>query len=269
MIDLSKYFTEDKEKYKDQGIVIYQFNDSKREDFIKEMLVPIREALVSERKIRKDMEEYHMTRKESIKSHIPTTSGMKPASFGEALTYYLVKILFNPIPNVCPMKLSYWSLADTPMPGSDVLCFFVPDYTLGSPDDIMYSVEVKTWGDNPYHTKSAINNAIEGAITDQTSRAAESIDKLLILMRDSGETLEMYKQVNRFGEENYDKNQCKTSNNTLAIVNSEYLDRHIENILPETIEKWTKEHSDIHVYCLPIVQLQKLYERFYAEMINT
>lgn len=262
MRDISKYFPKENIRSIEHGIVLYEFDDARTEEFIQEMLQPIREAFVSDTQIDKEIV-YKHTRDKVIRSHFPTAPELKSADFGEALTYYFARWFFDPKPNVCPMKLRFRDDYDKPTPRTDVMLFYVPDPTVHSEDDVMYSIEIKSRATTP-STESAINNAILDANKDKTSRAAETIPYLLNRISAIGEPLEMYEGVERFAhpyEETY-----KKSYNAVAVVEKADLQKHIENIAPETIEKLSTEYAGINIFCLPIAQMQQIYEKMYELM---
>lgn len=265
MVDISKYFPEESIRSIEHGIVLYEFDESRTEEFIQEMLVPIREAFVSDTQIDKEIV-YKHTRDAVITSHFPTTPELKSADFGEALTYYFASWFFDPRPNVCPMKLRFRDDYDKPTPRTDVMLFYVTDPTVHSADDVMYSIEIKSHATTP-STESSINNAIVDANKDKTSRAAETIPYLLNRISAIGEPLEMYEGVARFDhpyEETY-----KKSYNAVAVIDKADLQKHLDNIEPTTIGKLSTEYAGINIFCLPIAQMKRIYERLYELMPNT
>lgn len=267
IVDLSKYFTKDEDTYADKRIVLYNFDDSKCDEFIRDMLMPIREAFVSNEQIEYDLTYEGVTREKAIKGHLPDVPMMKSADFGEALSYYFALCFFDPQPNVCPFKLRYLDDPNKPSPRTDVLFFYVTTPDTLTSNDVFYTIEVKSRATNPGH-ESGFDEAIEDAYTDLTERSAESINYLLSRMRFAHESKEMHNKVMRFGEPSFDGVYQKY-HSALLVTDRRYLQRHIDNITDSTLAKLHTTYAAIHLFCLPIAQLQPMYELFYAQMPNT
>ena len=60
MLDLLKYFQEDKNTYSAQQIVLYNFDEQQSAHFIQDVLVPFREAFISNEKIVQMIDKYNM-----------------------------------------------------------------------------------------------------------------------------------------------------------------------------------------------------------------
>ena len=259
---MSKYFTEDRGTYAAQGIVLYNFDESKSAEFIQEMMVPMRDMFVSEEKIQREMTEYKVPRTAIISEHLPKNPSIKSGDFGEALTYYVALNFFAQNANVAPKKLRFKGDPDSPLPKTDVMLFYIENEDAPSCNDTMYSIEVKTRKDSPsiVHQGSSIIEAMEGAEKDRVSRAAQTIAYLVKRIKDTGEPKKLLDGVKRFSGAYF--KTCKKAYNAVAIVEKRYLHRHINHIqinLPE-------EHPDIAVYCLPITELERMYQTFYAKM---
>lgn len=263
MVDISKYFPEENVKRIAHGIVLYEFDASRKEEFIAEMLIPMREAFLSEEQLNAELAS-EPNREEIIRDYLPTAPEMKSADFGEALGYYFAYSIFKPTPNVCPFKLRYLNGANKPSPYTDIVFFYSesPDYC--SHNDVRYSVEVKTRATNP-GSESSIEEAIVHAHKDEVSRAAETVPYLKAKIRAHKEPVEMYKIVKRFGEDAY-QDIFQKSSNALAVVDKSFLQKHIDNITTETKDKLRKDYAKIHIFCMPIEELKMLYEKFYELM---
>lgn len=262
MVDLLKYFTEDRGTYAAQGIVLYNFDESKSAEFIHEMMVPIRDMFVSEEKILREMTNYKESRTNIISEHLPTKHSIMSGDFGEALTHYFALNFFAKNANVAPKKLRFKGDPDSPLPKTDVMLFYIENENTPSNNDTMYSIEVKTRKDSPsiIHQGSSILEAIEGAEKDRVSRAAQTIAYLVKRIKDTGEPKKLLDGVKRFSGAYF--KTCKKVYNAVAIVEKRYLHRHINHIhvnLPE-------EHPEIAVYCLPIAELEQMYQTFYTRM---
>ena len=260
MIDLHKYFTEDRVTYAAQKIVLYNFDDSKSADFINEMLVPIRNAYISDKKIAQIEERYKTSRKEIIGKRLPDTASITSGDFGEILTFYLAQQTFASNATITPMK---WRLKDDKTkasPKTDIMLFYVSNLDVPSKDDILYSIEVKAFASHPYGKKCSIFEAVSGAENDRTSRAAETVTYLLTRLEDKMAPLDLYKGVKRFEKPYY--NTYKKIFNGVAVVEKEYLAKHIAHIPTDMLTN----HPGIDIYCLPIKQLGKIYKKIYKQM---
>lgn len=262
MIDLSKYFTEDRGTYAAQGIVLYNFDESKSAAFIQEMMVPMRDMFVSEEKIQFEMAEYKEPRTDIISGHLPQNPSIMSGDFGEALTYYCALNFFAQNANVAPKKLRFKGDPDSPLPKTDIMLFYIADEHAPSSNDTMYSIEVKTRKDSPSikNKESSIMEAVKGAEKDKVSRAAQTIAYLVKRIKDTREPKRLLDGVKRFSGAYF--NTCKKVYNAVAIVEKRYLQRHIDHIQ----ENLPAEHPQITVYCLPIADLEQIYKTFYQQM---
>lgn len=259
MIDLKKFFTDDAATYAKQGIVLYRFDVSKSEEFIQDLLVPMREAYIAEEKINHIQEKRKKTRQEIIENRLPIDPEIKSGDFGEILTYYIARQYFASDANVTPMKWRFKDDKKKASPKTDILLFFKPDVDIASPEDTMYSIEVKTQASNPYKT-SAIFKAVKDANVDRTSRAVETIDHLLTRIEETDEQDEFYDAIARFGGA-YKVPYTKKFH-AVAVVESKFLTNHLENI-PDTMYS---DYAGIDIYCLPIAALYNMYLKVYEQL---
>lgn len=262
MAILKKYFTVDGTTYAEQGIVLYRFDASKSAEFIQEMMVPMRDMFASEEKIKREIEMYEKEREDIIREHLPTRESIMSGDFGEALSYYIALEYFAKDANVAPKKLRFKGDPNSPLPKTDILLFEIKDKEHPSEEDIMYAIEVKARKDSPslVNKESSIKSAVEGAETDKISRAAKTITYLIKRIKDTGEPKELLDGVERFKDaytHPFDKKY-----HAIAIVEEKYLPRHIAHIS----EKFPETHPDIAVYCLPIADLDRMYNAFYTQM---
>lgn len=259
MIDLKKYFTEDKTTYAKQGIVLYQFDVSKTEEFIQDMLGPIRDAYISEERIKQIEKKHNKTRQEIIEKRLPHEASIKSGDFGEILTYHIARQYFASSANVTPMKWRFKDDKQKASPKTDILLFYKPDATSATAADTMYSIEVKARSKKP-SKDSSIFNAVKGADVDRTSRAVETIDYLLTRIEETNDQEEFYDSIDRFGGA-YPKPYNKKFY-AVAVVESKYLPKHVHNI-PASM---SAAYSGIDIYCLPIRDLYAIFQKIYAQL---
>ena len=260
MVDLSKYFTEDRVTYAAQGIVLYNFDNTKKADFIRDMIVSVRDAYISNEKIAELENSVHKTRQELIQRRLPKEIDIISGDFGEILTFHIATAHFASNANI---KVKKWRFKDDKTkasPKTDILLFYKSPDMQFSPEDTMYSIEVKTFASDPYNSKSAILNAVKDADVDRTSRAIETIDYFLTRIEDTGEYIEHYTDIERFGGA-YNQH-CNKSFNAVAIIDSTYLSKHIANI-PESMYA---DYQGIDIYCLPMEELYNTYVAVYQQV---
>ena len=260
MAELSKYFAEDRVTYAAQGIVLYHFDNTKKVDFIRDMIISVRDAYISNEKLSALENSTHKTRQELIRRRLPTEAKIISGDFGEILTFHIAIAHFASKANI---KVKKWRFKDDKAkasPKTDILLFYKSPEMTFSPDDTMYSIEVKTFASDPYNSKSAILNAVKDADVDRTSRAIETIDYFLTRIEDTGEYIEYYNDIERFGGAYY--KQCNKSFNAMAIVDSAYLSKHIANI-PASMYT---DYPGIDIYSLPIEELYDTYTTVYQQV---
>ena len=263
MVEISKYFKEDRTWHDAKGVVLYRFDAAKKSEFIQEMMVPMRDMFVSEEKIQRELEDYKEdSRTDIITEHLPTNPSIMSGDFGEALTYYFALKSFTKGANVAPKKLRFKGDPNSPLPKTDLMLFYIEDDAVPSINDTIYTVEVKTRKDSPSiaHTESSILEAVRDAEKDKVSRAAKTIAYLIKRIKDTGEPNELLKGVRRFSGAYF--KTCRKEYNAVAIVEERFLQRHIDHI----DEKLQETHPDIAVYCLPIAELEQMYKTFYQRM---
>lgn len=273
MAFIKKFFTEDKTTYAAQGITAFIFDDTKKAQFISECLVPFREAYVKEEKLVEIVNDFGTTRQQEIEERLPKTAVVKAGDFGEILTYYLIREVWHPDVNVCPMKWRLKDKKDAASPYTDVL-IFKSDPNGANPNDAMFSFEVKVRATEPsgqYPNKNGYKagkeqcvfiDAVMDADKDRVSRAAESINYLLTRCKDLGLTVE-YKQIYRYAEP-YNTVTYQKSFTAVAIIDSAYTAKQLAKIPNDLFTTY----PNIRVFFVPIVKLQTLYESVLDQLPN-
>lgn len=277
---IHNYFTEDKAKYAAQGIVLYVFDDTRTDAFVTECLIPFRRAYLSDEKLNKIEAKKQNPRNDIIKRRLPDLGDVMSGDFGEILTYYMATELWSQDVNYKPMK---WRFKDDPKkasPKTDVVLFrFVNDVNHPDANDRLITYEAKAHatkitGKYKRHTqKKAITykdgkdcctfvDAVFDADRDRASRAAESIIYLKNKAEDTDddEFMEVLKRFEYGFSVPYD-----TEYNAVAIIESTDIDNQI-NRMPRDL---MKTFPDIVLYCMPIKNLQQVYETVFSQLENT
>lgn len=277
---ISDYFSQDTSLYPGSGLVFFVFDDTKKDSFITDCLVPFREAYIEDAILTYIVSKYPTTREAEISGRLPNKGKVMSGDFGEILSFYLACQLWSPNVNVFPMK---WRFKDPKKDASkytDIVLFELKDSNNASVDDSMVTYEVKTrataLGNKPYaiHTRKSkksykdgkdectILEAVVDANEDAVERAAETIPYLELRCKDL-DLEELYWKIHRFSTAN--KVTYKKEHHAVAIVDKAMLDEQMKRMPVDLIA----QHPNVkNVYCLPIAELQQLYERVYAEMPN-
>lgn len=275
---ISDYFKCDKSLYPGSGLTFYVFDDTKKENFVVDCLVPFREAYIKEEQLAYIVSKYQTTREEEISGRLPGKGKVMSGDFGEILSFYLACQLWSPNVNVFPMK---WRFKDPKKDASkytDIVLFELKSLEKATVDDSMVTYEVKTrataLGNKPYakHKRKSkksykdgkdectILEAVVDANEDAVERAAETIPYLELRCKDL-DLEELYWQIHRFSVAN--KVTYKKEHHAVAIVDKSLLAEQIKRMPADLLA----QHPNVNnVYCLPITELQQLYERVYADM---
>lgn len=274
------YFTEDRVKYAAQGIVLYVFDETKTAAFVKECLIPFRRAYLSDKKLDKLEAKKLNPRKDIINRRLPDKGDVMSGDFGEILTYYMATELWSPDVNYKPMK---WRFKDDPKkasPKTDVVLFqFVNDVNNPHANDMMITYEAKAHA-KPISGKYKIHvqkpsitykdgkdcctfvDAVFDADRDRASRAAESIIYLKNKAEDTDDD-EFMAVLKRF--ESGFTVPYNTQYNAVAIIESTDIDNQINRMPIDLMTSF----PDIVLYCMPIKNLQTVYETVFTQLETT
>lgn len=277
---ISDYFTEDKAKYAAHSIVLYVFDEAKTVSFVTECLLPFRRAYLSDEKLDFLESKKQNPRTDIINRRLPDPGCVMSGDFGEILTYYMATELWSPQVNYKPMKWRFKDDSKKSSPKTDVVVFhLVNDVNHPEIKDKVITYESKTRAtqiSGTYKThkhKSAITykdgkkqctfvDAVFDADHDRASRAAESIIYLKNKAEDSNDD-EFMSVLKRF-----DKGftvPYETEFYAVAIVESSDLDNQIARIPADLMTTF----PDIILYCMPIKDLEKVYEDIYSKLGTT
>ncbi len=271
---IAKYFIEDKTSYASLGIVAYEFDDSQRANFISDCLVPFREAYINEEKLVQIVKDFGTKRRDEIDERLPKKPDVVAGDFGEILTYYFAKEVLRTDATFFPMKWRLKDKKDAASPYTDVIVFKL-DPNGASPQDAMYTYEVKLRAGAPYGSYSATKGYLAGkkqcvfidavvdAYKDHVSRAGESILYLRTRCKDLG-LKDEYEKIKRFTKPFCTVKFVKECS-AVAIVDSSFKDKQIDKIPSDLLKTFKKIKN---VFFVPIKDLQKLYQAVFAQLPN-
>lgn len=277
-MNLTHYFKEDKTIYPKSGLKFWVFDSIKVDSFVQDSLVPFREAYIAEAKIQYNIGKYNTKRENEIAEQLPDKGDVMSGDFGEILAFYMACQIWSPSVNVQPMKWRLKNKKKAASPYTDIILFQLNDSSNPDPSDAMYTYEIKTratkLGNTTYkkHVRPSFVNYKDGkqectiieavfdANKDAVERAAETIPYLLTRCKDM-DNEELYHQIFRFSDAV--KTTYQKQHDAVAIIDSAHLDEQISRIPSDLL---TAHPFVKNVYCLPINDLQQVYEQVYDEM---
>ena len=109
-----------------------------------------------------------------------------------------------------------------------------------------------------------MNDGIVGAVNDSVSRASKTITYLITKYSKEKE-YDKARKIKRF-KDPVDSVEYKRYTNAAIVVDSGSLDKHIDNITAENLEKAKK--NNISLFAVPITEMKALYERMYNEAVK-
>ena len=261
-MNIDKYFTLDITTYAANSISIYNFDDSLVNQFINDCLIPFRQAYISDHELADNIAHMGSSRADEIASVLPAKPYLKSGDFGEILSFYLVSHIHSDA-NIKPLKWRWKEYKDSPCHLTDVVLLKCLDYEAPSTDDYLVSVESKSMATAPPKaTSCSINDAIIGAVKDNTSRFSKTITYLMAKYKKERD-FESAKFAQRFSDSitvPYQKHI-----NAIAIINRDHYATHISNIDLGL----RNANSNIAVYVIPIKDLKTVYEQIFASIPNT
>lgn len=265
--EIGKYFEEDTATYKEKGVSIYHFKDELIDEFVKEFLLPFRQAYISDEDLNDGVENEVWTDKaEAIAEQIPTLPNLQSGEFSEILLYFLSLCFRCPEANVIPLKWRWKENQNTPCHLSDIVLMKCMDDENPSENDFMYVVESKGKALAPSKNfkTSVMNDAIDGSSKDYVSRSG----KMVAYMRkwyNREKNYDMARKVKRFGD-SVDVDYQKFYNAAI-VVERDTLTTHLDNIKEDKLKEAKK--NGISLIAVPIRSMKAMYERMYSEVVNT
>lgn len=113
-MELNRYFREDSTTYRRQGIVIFDFDDTKCKEFIEDYIIPFRQSYVSDEDLDYEIDNGINNREDAIENKLPTFPYLKSGEFGEILMFFLARTFICPDANIAPVKWQWKEHRDAP-----------------------------------------------------------------------------------------------------------------------------------------------------------
>lgn len=257
---IKSFFTIDTNTYKDKGIIVYDFDDSRANEFVESFIVPFRKAYISDDDLDFEVVNNINTREDAIENKLPTTAQLKAGEFAEILFFMLVCKVICPDSTVKPIKWHWKENRDTPCHLTDIMVMKCESYANPQTTDYVFSAEVKSAVTpvSERSSKSRMNEAIEGALKDKNSRIGKMLAYLTTKYAKE-RNANMAVRVKRFADGTTVPYYRRIS---AAIVSErDSLKNHIKNIPADILEKCQNEQ--IALFAVPIMKLKAIYEAIY------
>lgn len=259
-MELNKYFRKDSTTYRSQGIVIFDFDDAKSEDFIEDYIIPFRQSYISDDDLDYEINNGINIRKDAIENKLPILPHLKSGEFGEILMFFLARTFICPDANITPIKWQWKEHRDAPCHLTDIMLLKCTDSTTPQPTDYVYSIEVKAGATpiNPRSDKSRMNDAIKGAHKDKESRIGKMIAYLTTKYA-KDRNAKMAKLVKRFDDGttvHFDRHISAA-----IVVERDSMPYHIKNITAASLNQ--AQTDRMALFAVPLRQLKQTYERLY------
>lgn len=262
MATLLSYFTRDNALSASYGMEVFNFTGDAN-DFVLDCIDRFREAYVSEERINRILSKSKTaTREDIIERRLPKLTQNKAGDFGEIVSFYLWTETWGSDANIRPFKWRWKEHPDMPSHLVDVILLKRIDENNPDPDDKMYTVESKVWTSPMGKGHSSLTNALEGALKDQTERAAKTIP-YLVLQYERDDEIDLADQVKRFGDPV--NNPYVKVYNAIAIVDSKQTGAHLSNFN----KALQTANPGIPIFYLPVNDLKNIYLEVYNNLPNS
>lgn len=273
MFDVLQFFTKDITTYAKHDIIMYDFDDSRKDEFLNHVQGFYRSAFISDDDLQAYINGMGTSRFDEIQAVLPTDPIIKSGDFGEILSFAIFTQMY-PDYNIAPLKWRWKEDRDRAAHFTDIVLFCCPDESNPQVTDKMMTIEVKTRATQPDAKESSINKAIEGSFTDSVSRSAKTLSYVQQKLKKDRD-FDAVKKVMRFEEAV--KTPYEACFNAIAIVNRSHLGtHHIGNLNAELINKVRlfnanekANHKTMAVFVVPINDLKDLYEQLYNKIPNS
>ena len=262
MANILSYFTRNDALSAREEMEIYEFTGN-AVDFVNDCVGRFRKSYVSDEKIDRILAGGGTeTRKDIIERRLPKKTKNKAGDFGEIMSYYLWTETWATDTNIRPMKLRWKEHPDMPSHLVDVILLKRIDEDNADSNDKMVTIESKVWTSSMKAGHSSLTEALEGAVKDETERAAKAIP-YLVLQYERDNEYNLAKQVKRFGDPvavSFQRSHC-----AIAIVESAQITDHLTNF--DRALKTANAH--IPIYYLPFNDLKAVYLNMFDQIPNS
>jgi hypothetical protein len=263
VIQLSKYFKEDKLTYQKEGITLYQFDETMIVPFIQECIEAFRTSYVKDEQLDYEVNAMLWTREEAIKARLPQRPQIQSGDFGEILIFHIAKEVICSDANILPFKWRWKENRDTSSHLTDVILLKCDDEQNPQSTDYLHSFEVKSYA-TPIKEKEKVyvmNQAIHDACKDKSSRIAKTITYLLTEYAKEKDT-DKARLVKRFEDAATVPYQINIS--AAIVVEKDSLNVHIQNITAKDTQVAVQE--GITLFAVPIKDMKRIYQEIYNSM---
>lgn len=260
-MELNRYFREDSATYRKLGIVIFDFDDAKSEEFVEDYIIPFRQSYVSDEDLDYEIDNGINIRKDAIENKLPTLPCLQSGEFGEILMFFLASTFICPDANITPVKWRWKEHRDAPCHLTDIMLLKCTNSAIPMSTDYVYSIEVKSGVTpiGPKSNKSRMTVAIKDAYKDKESRIGKMIAYLTTKYA-KDRNARMAKLVKRFDDAtvvHFDRHISAA-----IVVEKDFISYHIKNISEELLTQAQKD--GIALFAVPIKLLKQMYERIYS-----
>jgi hypothetical protein len=260
MKGIELYFKKDIKTYQDKGIIIFDFKDTKLDEFIRSCIVPFRRSYVSDENLNFEVDNDINIREDAIANRLPTNPSLQSGEFGEILMFFLACTVIYPDANITPIKWQWKENRDTPCHLTDIFLLKRMDKDIHSPKDYVCSIEVKSRATTPRSGESVMTTAIEGAIKDKDSRIGKMIAYLKTKYANDRKA-DKAKLVKRFDDATV---HYERYFNAAIVVEREYMQSHIDNTAPDKLT--TAQTENIALFTVPLGEMKQIYKTLYSKI---
>jgi hypothetical protein len=230
---------------------VYRLNGADTESFLDAIKEEARKYYILDSELAEKSEEIGIGKSEFLEQYVlPSVGKIKSGDFGEIFSCFFVKEHYaqKGFILVCPRKFIWKMDRDKAMPFTDVVGFYREDIAKASSNDFIVSVESKMKA--TYSPANRIQEAIDGAQTDRTTRLAKTLIWLKQKYAREG-NVEMHKFTVRYSDPVYQGTYNKIYK-AFTIVDSKFE--------KTEIERPVNNNDGITIIVISMDNLKNIYE---------
>ncbi|MFN3852196.1 MAG: Hachiman antiphage defense system protein HamA [Spirosomataceae bacterium] len=262
-MELLKHFEESLKNF-----VTLTLKDNEWNVFVEKLPILYKDCYIPSEELENRMKTFSTTKENELSEILPSQGNIQSGDFGEILSYFLFKEKYKKRNVVGPKKWRWKQDKNVAAPYTDVILFSIKKVGKPSKDDLLISVEskMKATASSSYHP---IENAIAGAEKDSTSRIANTLSWLRKKYKD--ESLKVNAPVTKLKDlvdsiERFIKSETEGEYSkqikAVAFVDKIFFDDEIK----KTVTIPAISGASFEVIVVPIKDLQKVYEKVFAEI---